>query len=49
MAKVSRKSDGIIVPKKQPNKERAAAVSAEVVEERVRKRMHDKVQDVGTW
>jgi hypothetical protein len=35
MAKVSRKSDGIIVPKKQPNKEGAAAASAEVVEERV--------------
>ncbi len=35
MAKVSRKSDGIIVPEKQPNKERAAAVSAEDVEERV--------------
>jgi group II intron reverse transcriptase/maturase len=35
MANVSRKSDGIIVPKKQPNKEGAAAASAEVVEERV--------------
>jgi RNA-directed DNA polymerase len=35
MANVSRKSDGIIVPMKQPNKEGAAAVSAEVVEERV--------------
>jgi len=35
MAKVSRKSDGTIVPKKQSNKEAAAAGSAEVVEERV--------------
>ncbi len=35
MAKVSRKSDGIVGPKKQPNNGVAAAARAEVVEERM--------------